>query len=499
MYGLYTNSTGFNNVALGNSALFNSSTGYMNTALGASALEGNTTGYRNTALGSSAGRYITGGSVANQTSNTSLYLGADTRALASGDTNEMVIGYNLTGLGSNTVVLGNDSITKTALKGNVGIGTTDPTGKLHVVGAVTGKALAIFDETGDQALFTASASGTTKFVIDHAGNVGVGVSIPTAALDVSSATYPVARLTRTTTGTTNGYSSLQLLAQTTSDMVDTFATAMRFSIQDDTSGIQDIGTIYAERYGADNSGRLAIGTANAGVMNQFLFLTPNQNVGIGNSVPVGKLDVSGAVTGKALAIFNETGDQALFTASAAGVPKFTIQNDGDVVMANNTALFFRNSTNTADALVLTNTAGDNTQLYGDYNINLIANDGAIKFDTGWDERMVITNSGNVGIGSTVPESKLQVTGGGLCVGSDANCNTDNNTEGVVYSSSTSMTVYDVAENYPTKDSTLTAQEIVELDPDNGVFVKRASTPYSRKLLGVISEKPAVLLGGQRIE
>lgn len=53
-------------------------------------------------------------------------------ALADGDTNEIVIGYNATGLGSNTAVLGNDSIVTTVLKGKVGVGTTSPTAVLHL-------------------------------------------------------------------------------------------------------------------------------------------------------------------------------------------------------------------------------------------------------------------------------------------------------------------------------------------------------------------------------
>ncbi|OGL34495.1 hypothetical protein A3F05_01735 [Candidatus Saccharibacteria bacterium RIFCSPHIGHO2_12_FULL_47_17] len=110
------------------------------------------------------------------------------------------------------------------------------------------------------------------------------------------------------------------------------------------------------------------------------------------------------------------------------------------------------------------------------------------------EVMRITGAGNVGIGTTGPEARLQVSGGGLCVGTDANCNTDNNSEGVVYSSSTSMTLYDVAEDYPTKDLTLTPAEIVALDETQGVFVKRANSD-SDILLGVISANPAVHLGG----
>ena len=122
---LYSNTTGQRNSAIGAFALQNN-TDSNNTAIGSETLYLNTTGYNNSAIGVSAGRYIADGSTANQTSNTSVYLGTSTKALASGDTNEIVIGYNAIGLGSNTAVLGNSSITTTALRGNVGIGTTAP-------------------------------------------------------------------------------------------------------------------------------------------------------------------------------------------------------------------------------------------------------------------------------------------------------------------------------------------------------------------------------------
>ncbi|MFH1864121.1 MAG: hypothetical protein ABIJ85_04420 [bacterium] len=57
-----------------------------------------------------------------------------------------------------------------------------------------------------------------------------------------------------------------------------------------------------------------------------------------------------------------------------------------------------------------------------------------------------------------------------------------------------MSIYDVAENYPSKDTTLKDGEIVSLDSSqNGPFVKRAQT--GETLLGAISKDPAVLLGG----
>ena len=58
-------------------------------------------------------------------------IGYNTKPLADGDTNEIVIGANAIGNGSNTVTLGNDNIVKTFLKGSVGI-DTDPTEKLSI-------------------------------------------------------------------------------------------------------------------------------------------------------------------------------------------------------------------------------------------------------------------------------------------------------------------------------------------------------------------------------
>jgi hypothetical protein len=156
---LYQNTTGDENTALGNNALSYNTTGSFNTAIGNSALSTNTTGSYNTALGYNAGTYIADGTTANTTSTNSIYLGANTKAKFSGATNEIVIGYDAVGAGSNSVVLGNDSITKTILKGNVGIGTTAPTEKLTVEGTISVKGFKM--PTGAQSgyVLTSDASG----------------------------------------------------------------------------------------------------------------------------------------------------------------------------------------------------------------------------------------------------------------------------------------------------------------------------------------------------
>lgn len=135
------NTTGFNNTASGRASLYSNTTGYQNTASGHASLYSNTTGINNTASGFAAGRYISGGSGANATSTNSLYLGALTKALADGDTNEIVLGYDTTGFGSHTVAYGNSSMTKHIFQaGNVGIQTTNPTAALHVPGSTTARA-----------------------------------------------------------------------------------------------------------------------------------------------------------------------------------------------------------------------------------------------------------------------------------------------------------------------------------------------------------------------
>ncbi len=128
-------STGSNNTYLGHYAGSGSLTAVYNTGIGAEALKGLTSGNNNTGIGHRAGRfYGSTGTNSNTTSSNSVYLGYETRASADNNTNETVIGYAATGNGSNSVTIGNNSVTKTVLQGSVGIGTASPTAKFHVNG-----------------------------------------------------------------------------------------------------------------------------------------------------------------------------------------------------------------------------------------------------------------------------------------------------------------------------------------------------------------------------
>jgi hypothetical protein len=117
------NTTGFGNASLGSNSLQSNTTGSNNTSVGGFSLLNNTTGGSNVSLGFNAGRFITGGATANTITNNSIFLGVDSRAGADNQTNQIVIGFQATGNGSNTATIGSSSIVATYLQGQVKVGT----------------------------------------------------------------------------------------------------------------------------------------------------------------------------------------------------------------------------------------------------------------------------------------------------------------------------------------------------------------------------------------
>jgi hypothetical protein len=131
------NNIGNNNTALGYVSLWSDTSGGSNTGNGYAALYSNTTGSNNVALGYEAGRYQSNGSTALTDPENSVYIGYAAKGKDNSDSNSIVIGYDATGLGANSVVLGNNSITTTVLKGNVGIGSTNPVSPLNVASTLS--------------------------------------------------------------------------------------------------------------------------------------------------------------------------------------------------------------------------------------------------------------------------------------------------------------------------------------------------------------------------
>ena len=179
------NTTGFNNIFFGVNCGRNNTTGSFNAAFGLSSFEFNTTGSGNSVFGANAGELITTGgsnslfgrgagggmtsailnssfgtfSALNITTssngiffgfnagrftstgsnltlaNNSIFIGVDTRANANSETNQIVIGHNAIGGGSNTTTIGNSSTVSTRIPaGSLWIGTTSGTNTVDVNG-----------------------------------------------------------------------------------------------------------------------------------------------------------------------------------------------------------------------------------------------------------------------------------------------------------------------------------------------------------------------------
>ena len=136
---LRNNTTGFMNTAIGNTSGEKNLTGHQNVSVGSGSLRNNTSGTHNTAIGTNAlllntaGKYnvaigfnsvfynnasytvCIGAESLNDGTETnikeSVYLGGKITASGRNVENEIVIGYNTTGSGNNTITLGNSAIT----------------------------------------------------------------------------------------------------------------------------------------------------------------------------------------------------------------------------------------------------------------------------------------------------------------------------------------------------------------------------------------------------
>ncbi|MBI2032008.1 MAG: hypothetical protein HYT08_05355, partial [Candidatus Levybacteria bacterium] len=156
---------------------------------------------------------------------------------------------------------------------------------LNISGASGGKAAAIINQTGNNDIFTASKSGTTKFVINKLGKVGIGNSTPLGLFDLSG---------------NNGQNALMILNQTGTNAND-------YVLAASSSGVT--------KFVINNLGR----------------------VGVGNTSPLGLLDLSGNNGHNALMILNQTGTNTndyILSASSSGSTKFVINNIGRVGIGN---------------------------------------------------------------------------------------------------------------------------------------------------------------------
>jgi hypothetical protein len=410
MSALQTNTTGANNSAVGRSALYQNTTGSNNTsvgiysseknttgtsnaALGYAALYENTTGSSNTAIGRDAGRFIADGTTANTSTSNSVFLGYNTKALATGQTNQIVIGESAVGLGSNTAILGNSSITKTQLQGNVGIGTATPAQKLDVNGNIAiasaaglsasnqismvgSRAIFGYDGSIGSAFMRSSdvskplvfGSGTSEFmrIVSSSGNVGIGTTGPLTKLHTNFGTLANGDvnelvLQSKADGSTY-YSNSAITGITFTNWINGYTAGSL----NRAAGIYGYNADTAERYGRFMGLSFYTSSLDAAATEKMR-IDQSGKVGIGTTSPVAELHVNGSGNTGYLHLTNSTSGSTISDGMTVGVN------------ASNYFVFVREA----------------APLY---------------FGTNATERMRITSDGNVGIGTASPSAKLDVVG-----------------------------------------------------------------------------------------
>ena len=239
------------------------------------------------------------------------------------------------------------------------------------------------------------------------------------------------------------------------------------------------------------------------------------NVGIGTTTPYAKLSVVGEAVA---ANITATSTTATSTFSggfyASGLSVFDNVQTGALTFENNAGwVSWMDLPITSSAPTSTSEAYS-AQLNGNQIFTIYGEAAAAAGAGGVSKVRTIVGTSTAAIltSANIPYGSLLVADGALCVddGNAANCDDSALTRGQIYAESSSVTAIDLAENYPTKDETLVAGELVMADIENPVFVKRYSlslesgkiastsptaTTTAPAILGVISTKPGLLLGG----
>lgn len=320
-----------------------------------------------------------------------------------------------------------------ANNGNIGIGTTTPNTNLHIyqnspsadqvlfrIGTSADASRFSIDEDGDvtaDGVFSSGATGTASAPNyltggdNNSGLYGTGAGVVglsangSQRLLISGTEFSI----KSSPGT--GDDSALVLEKDGSWVNGEYLALGWWA----SGGSADLARIAVEQI-ASNDYRMDFYTTSngtAGITSQ-MSIDPEGNVGIGTNTPVGKLNVSGAVTGKALVMLQENGDQDILTASnSAGTTRFRMANTGYMhaerfADLSNDTYFLDPSAVTTSMAVISNVGIGTSTPGARLDVRNSSTEDILNLFDGATEVLTVLDGGNVGIGTTNPTTPLFV-------------------------------------------------------------------------------------------
>src|SRR3990167_677402 len=207
--------------------------------------------------------------------------------------------------------------------------------------------------------------------------------------------------------------------------------------------IRSDGTLQLDTSANNTNVLVNVGSGNMNVDAGTLFVSGgNDRIGIGTTSPSTLLHVRGAVTGQTLINFDEIGDRDILTASKSGTPRLTITRDGNIKLHQASTIYtiagdlqLQTSSGRNDNIVIrtydsaASTAnGDDIFIAAQDNLYLgassltlettsstagqmlLRSDGSMTFDTSGGSGSFAFVGGNVGTGTTGPQTILDILG-----------------------------------------------------------------------------------------
>ncbi len=223
--------------------------------------------------------------------------------------------------------------------GNVASGTENTFGQLINV-TRTGGSGGTYGTFGLSSAVIADLSGNSSAVglsgLATGADTNTGVSGTASNHDTDASNlyggYFFADVSATGT-VTNAYGVYSLIRATDASVI-TSGYGMYIDVALDPSITNNYGIYITDQSAAGLTQTYNLYSAGSSAKNYFAGLT-----GIGSdSTPDSKLEVAGGYAGNALVTFDDTFGNDILTASSSGTTKFTLQSDGDLILANSAVI-----------------------------------------------------------------------------------------------------------------------------------------------------------------